>query len=130
MRLAGVVPILTRAMAILSDLLVLIITWMKTGDAWRMSRQLPKRSRPKLLPLVVRNGEFRLIFVLNERKLTYFRYPVFRVSTFPKFIIGMLLTNIASALFGLNTVTLLLDVIADDPESATSGTQFIIVTDR
>lgn len=80
MGLAVIVPVLTRAFAILSDLLVLIVTWMKTAHAWKTSLPSAARSRLKLSTLLLRDGEF--IFALNERNLTYLRYSVFCVSMF------------------------------------------------
>lgn len=81
--LAGTVPVLTRAIAISSDALVLIITWMKSARAWKTSLQMATHSRPKLLTLLVRDGEF--LFVLSELKLTCLtRYSVFCVSMLSK----------------------------------------------
>lgn len=57
MRLAGAVSILARAVAILSDLLVLIMTWMKSA-LWRTGLPPAVRSRLKLSTLLLRDGEF------------------------------------------------------------------------
>lgn len=75
---AGAVPTVIRGISILSDILVLIITWMESAHTWRTSLQIEAQSRPTLLTLFLRNGMF--IFLLSERKLTYLRYPVFYVS--------------------------------------------------
>lgn len=86
------IPILTRAIAILSDFFVLTITWMKFADVWRMNLRLPARSRPKLFTLLIRDGEFT--FVLSARKLTCLRYSVFRVSIlFQKYAFHVLINK-------------------------------------
>lgn len=79
-RLFGVVPVLTRAIAILSDLLVLVITWVKSADSWRKSLHIEAESRPKLLTLLIRDGKFT--FMLSEQKLTRLRYSVLCVRIF------------------------------------------------
>lgn len=76
--LAGAVPTVIRGVSILSDILVLIITWMESAHIWRMSLQIEAQSRPKLLTLFLRNG--KCMFLLSERKLTCLRYPIFCVS--------------------------------------------------
>ncbi|THH27531.1 hypothetical protein EUX98_g6655 [Antrodiella citrinella] len=59
-------PIITRCIAIATDLLVLVITWTKTTDVWRASREM-KQFRPKLYMLLLRDGTmyFSSIFILN-----------------------------------------------------------------
>lgn len=75
-RCAGAVPVLTRAVAILSDLLVLVITWMKTADTWK---NLGSASfKPKLSTLLIRDGEST--YVLGEQTLTCLRYSILCVS--------------------------------------------------
>jgi len=60
----GLFPIFTRSMAVTSDLLLLIITWMKTADIVRVQA---KSFRPKLTMLLVRDGTlyFTALFLLN-----------------------------------------------------------------
>lgn len=74
------VPILTRTIAIVSDILVLIVTWMKTAHAWRTNLPSAVRSRLTLSELLLRDGEFT--FLRREQKLTCLRYRVFCVSMF------------------------------------------------
>jgi len=59
-------PLLTRCMAILSDILVLIITWMKAGDMRRATMRLTN-FRPKLSLLLMRDDTLYLValFVLD-----------------------------------------------------------------
>lgn len=52
---------------------------MKSAHAWKTSLRIEAQSRPKLLTLLVRDGEF--LFVLSEQNLTCLtRYYVFCVS--------------------------------------------------
>lgn len=60
-RIIGAVPILARATAIVSDLFMLIITWMNTAYAWRTSLPSAMRSRLKLSTLLLRDGELTLV---------------------------------------------------------------------
>jgi len=48
-------PILTRVISIIADVLVLAITWMKTADVWRTSRQADL-FRPMLTVLLLKDG--------------------------------------------------------------------------
>lgn len=68
---------LTRSVAIVSEVLVLAATWMKTADMWKMS-QLVTSFKPKLTTLLIRDGEFTS--VLSERRLTCLRCTVLCVS--------------------------------------------------
>ncbi|THH29003.1 hypothetical protein EUX98_g5184 [Antrodiella citrinella] len=65
-RLPGILafPILTRSMAVLSDLVVLVITYIKTADVVGAKT---KNFRPELSMLLIRNGAvyFSILSVLN-----------------------------------------------------------------
>lgn len=50
------VPEVTRAMAIVTDALVLIVTWMKTAKAWYTSRRIGT-FKTSLSTLVLRDGK-------------------------------------------------------------------------
>jgi len=59
-------PTVTRVSAIVADLLVLVITWWKTADVWKASKQM-KQFKPKLSMLLLRDGTiyFVALFLLN-----------------------------------------------------------------
>lgn len=124
------VSVLTRAIAILSDLLVLIIIWMKSADAWRTNLRIEVQSRPRLLTLFVRDGESKSYSRQVSGSLYVSRYFVFHVSMLSEYTFHALLTTIASALFTLNMVTLLLDVTTREDDQPTAVTSFIYVTTR
>jgi len=78
-------PIITRCIAMISDVLVLLITWAKTADTWKTALR-NKLFKPHVSMLLVRDGTVYFI-----------------------------------ALFALNAVTLLLNVLAlHNDDSATS----------
>jgi len=64
-------PIIVRSMSIAAEFLVLVVTWMKTVDIWKASRQM-KQFRPKLSMLLLRDGTtyFATLFILNILTLT------------------------------------------------------------
>lgn len=126
-RLVGIVSVLTRAIAIVSELLILIITWMKTAHAWRTGLPPGVRSRLKLSILLLRDGEF--VFLLGEQKLTGPRYAVFCVSIFSEVRLPRPTDDISSALFALNIVTLVLDVFGSEPDVSIPSTSFINVNE-
>jgi len=86
-------PIVTRCVAFLADLLVLAVTWMKTADTMKASRQL-SHFRPKLTTVLFRNGTM------------YF-----------------------GALFAVNVITLILNVVDVVSDQSQDGTAFIFVND-
>ncbi|KAH8093099.1 hypothetical protein BXZ70DRAFT_439673 [Cristinia sonorae] len=59
-------PIITRSFAMLSDLLVLIVTWRKSASTWRESLRM-KRFKPKISVLLIRDGTlyFGALLILN-----------------------------------------------------------------
>jgi len=59
-------PTITRSIAVVADLLVFIITWMKTAGIWKASRNM-KQFRPKLTMLLLRDGTiyFGALTVMN-----------------------------------------------------------------
>ncbi|TCD63918.1 hypothetical protein EIP91_004765 [Steccherinum ochraceum] len=82
-----------RAIAILADVMVLVVTWLKTYDVWKASREL-KHFRPTLSVLLLRDGTFYFL-----------------------------------ALFVVNSITLVLDVLAHFGWGRDGGTDFIYITD-
>ncbi|THH21315.1 hypothetical protein EUX98_g8410 [Antrodiella citrinella] len=83
-------PIFTRSIAIVTDVLVLVITWMKTAHLRSTIMVVSDRPRMSILRVLILDGTLYFI-----------------------------------ALFTLNTVTLLLDVLVSDG----LGSGFIIVND-
>lgn len=53
--------IANRTMAVLSDLTVLALTWVRTAGLWKESLKL-KGSAPALSEIVLRNGRFFVVF--------------------------------------------------------------------
>ena len=54
-----VVALITRGVAIAADLVVLVLTWMKTYDVWKEHRKTTSFT-PSLTILLVRNGMFMI----------------------------------------------------------------------
>ena len=50
-------PIVSRSVAIALDALVLIATWVKSYDTWKVSRK-HRHFTPKLKIMLIRDGEF------------------------------------------------------------------------
>lgn len=61
-------PLITRVVSVASDVLVLIITWRKTAETWRISRHLP-HSTTQLTTLLLRDGTH--MFSHIGRELTH-----------------------------------------------------------
>lgn len=75
------VPIITRAVSIASDLLVLLVTWQKTATTWKMSLDL-RLSRPSLTTLLIRDGKYhaRSFGRMSDARSTGTLYFVFVAS--------------------------------------------------
>lgn len=52
-------PIIARSLAIAGDMLVLILTWMKTASTWKAS--LDWDTKPSLTTLLVRDGKLLIL---------------------------------------------------------------------
>ena len=114
-----VVPAITRGIAILTDIMVLAITWSNTADVWKMSRELGDRFRPTLSVLILRDGESHvpdtLLRVVSTSKVLMFSRSQAR------FILRMFLQSqcrgsrltmlLPRTLFAMNLVMCIIDVI-------------------
>ncbi|TCD63928.1 hypothetical protein EIP91_004775 [Steccherinum ochraceum] len=64
-----VVPLITRSLAVTSDLLVLILTWVKTIGIWRSGVE-NEGEKPALITLVLRDGTTYFLALLTMNVIT------------------------------------------------------------